>query len=92
MSDKTKEELLSQIEACVYELRVLKLCNHSAFLALKLLQILRWPNPEGTIEERYIPRWLVDECHEAINLIPLETLKDELQRRQRSLPAGLLNL
>jgi hypothetical protein len=35
-------------------------------LAKALTRLLEWPNPDGTIEEYYIPKWLAAQCREAL--------------------------
>ncbi len=40
-------------------------------LADALTRLLEWPNPQGTIEQAYIPRWLADECRAALSADPV---------------------
>lgn len=40
--------------------------NAADELAHALMRVLRWPNPEGTIGEYYLPKWLTQLAEDAL--------------------------
>ncbi len=50
--------------------------EHVKLLQAKMTRLLNWPNPNGTIKDAYVPRWLVLECERAIKGMYVEQDED----------------
>lgn len=61
-----------------------------ANLALNLMRVMDWTNPEGRIRDAYIPGWLRDACDDAIRTVPMEALQVEYNRNQHRYPIEML--
>jgi hypothetical protein len=64
--------------------------DDGAIVALRLMQVLRWENPQGTIASASLPPWLVFECVKAVQKIGTERLKAELAKHPDKYPGGLI--
>jgi hypothetical protein len=51
-----------------------------ADLAIALIRLLMWPNPNGKIKDYYIPGWLRESCVQAINRVPVSSLREAQKR------------
>lgn len=65
--------------------------GNRAEIALHLMQVLAWPNPEGEIRDYYIPPWMHAKCAEVLKQVPREELEAELLKNYNLYPTGLLD-
>lgn len=55
-------------------------------IALRLLQVLHWPNPDGRIMDSYLPQSLVENAIESIKLVPKSDMLIAVMLNQDTYP------